>query len=185
MRIAYRFAVAAAFVCLQIGCVDGFQKMQQTWHQKFNWKAEDYFGEPSVVALCHAIEADDLKQIEQLISEGADVNAKGKGAMTPLLWAFPDNKLARFTKILENGANPNIVIESDFNTHGGFHPGDSVTHMACRTEFAGSFVLGNYGCCSEQEGQNKGLNRKGCRFRSHEWRLGNADDASGRLGRPI
>ncbi len=59
--------------------------------------------------------------------------------MTPLLWAFPDNKPERFTKLLEHGADPNIVIKSDLNTHGGFHAGDSVTHMACRTEFPGYF----------------------------------------------
>jgi uncharacterized protein len=122
-----------------MGCGEVSQVMGATWHQKAGWKAEDYFTDQRVVALCHAIEADDLAEIDRAIAGGADVNAKGKGNMTPLLWAYPDNKLARFKKLLEHGANPNIVIESDFNSHGGFQPGDSVTHLACRTEFPGYF----------------------------------------------
>jgi ankyrin repeat protein len=59
--------------------------------------------------------------------------------MTPLLWAFPDNKLERFKRLLEHGADPNVVIESDFNTLGGMRSGDSVTHMACKTAFPGYF----------------------------------------------
>jgi ankyrin repeat protein len=110
-----------------------------TWHQKCGWKAEDYFEDPQVIALCRAIEANDIAEIDRLVAAGADVNAKGKGNMTPLLWAFPDNKLERFKRLLEHGANPNVVIESDFNTRGGMRSGDSVTHMACKTGFPGYF----------------------------------------------
>lgn len=110
-----------------------------TWHEKCGWKAEDYFDEPQVIALCKAIEANDLAEIDRLIAVGADVNAQGKGNMTPLLWAFPDNKLERFQRLLEHGADPNVVIESDFNTRGGMSAGDSVTHMACKTAFPGYF----------------------------------------------
>ncbi len=123
------------------GCSEVSQVMGSTWHQKFGWKAENYFTDPKAIALCHAIEADDLAEMDRLISTGADVNAKGKDGMTLLLWAFPDNKLARLKKLLEHGADPNVITKSDFNTHGGFHPGggDSVTHLACQTEFPGYF----------------------------------------------
>ena len=121
------------------GCGAVSQITGSTFHQKFGWKAEDYFTDPKVIALCHAIEANDLAGIDREIAAGANVNAKGKDNMTPLLWAFPDNKLERFTKLLEHGANPNVAIESDLNTHGGFRSGDSVTHMACGTQFAGYF----------------------------------------------
>ncbi len=120
------------------GCAE-MSPQAKTFHQNFNWKAEDYFDDAQVVALCRAIEANDLKEIDRLIAAGANVNAKGKDNMTPLLWAFPDNKLERFTKLLEHGADPNVIIKSDLNTHGGFRAGDSVTHMACRTEFPGYF----------------------------------------------
>jgi hypothetical protein len=55
--------------------------------------------------------------------------------MTPLLWAFVDNKPERFRLLLEAGANPNVYIESDFGIRQAFSPGDSVTHMACRSTF--------------------------------------------------
>ncbi len=135
-RLFVLFGVIALAGCGEISKITGSNS-----YQRFGWKAEDYFSDPKVIALCHAIEADDLAEIDRQVKTGADVNAKGKDNMTPLLWAFPDNKLDRFTKLLELGADPNVVTKSDFNTHGGFHPGggDSVTHMACRTEFPGYF----------------------------------------------
>jgi uncharacterized protein len=111
----------------------------RTVHQKCGWKAEDYFTDPKVVALCKAIEANDLAEMERLVKAGADVNAQGKGKMTPLLWSLPDNRLLRFKWLLEHGADPNIVVESDFNARNYIGPGDSVTHMACKTDFPGFF----------------------------------------------
>ena len=90
----------------------------QTWHEKFSWNAAQYFDDPKVVSLCHAIEASDLQNIERQDYGGWDVNAKGKGNITPLLWAFPDNKLDRFNLLLRHGADPNVAVESDFETHG-------------------------------------------------------------------
>ncbi len=122
-----------------LGCGGISQLTGRSFHQKAGWKAKDYFDDPQVIALCHAIEADDLDEIDRLIAAGANVNAKGKDGMTPLFWALPDNKLARFTRLLEHGANPNVAIESDLGTHGSFEPGESVTHMACKTKFPGYF----------------------------------------------
>ena len=59
--------------------------------------------------------------------------------MTPLLWAYPDNHLPRLKWLLEHGANPNVVVESDFGTKGHIPAGDSVKHMACETTFPGYF----------------------------------------------
>jgi ankyrin repeat protein len=92
-----------------------------------------------VIALCRAIEANDLVEMERLVKAGADVNAQGKDKMTPLLWAFPDNHLPRFKWLLEHGANPNVVVEGEFNTRQRITRGDSVTHMACDTSFPGYF----------------------------------------------
>ncbi|MCA9114971.1 MAG: hypothetical protein KDA79_07780 [Planctomycetaceae bacterium] len=114
-----------------------------TWHQKQGWKAEEYFEDNKVIALCHAIEKKDLVEMQRLIDAGADVNARGKGNMTPLLWAYPDNQVPRFKLLLENGADPNVLFESDFaNKKGwesGLRPGDSITHMVCMTSFPGYF----------------------------------------------
>ncbi len=122
-----------SFFFISNGCA---QVPAKSFHEKSGWRAESYFDDPKVIALCKAIEADDSKEIVRLIKEGADVNAKGKGNMTPLLWAFPDNKPERFKILLEHGANPNVVIESDFGLPGGMMvPGECVTELAAKSNF--------------------------------------------------
>ena len=110
-----------------------------TVHQRCDWRAEDYFTDPQVIALCKAIEANDLAEMERLVKAGADINAQGKDKMTPLLWAFPDNHLPRFKWLLEHGANPNVIVEGEFNTRQNISRGDSVTIMACKTSPPGYF----------------------------------------------
>lgn len=119
------------------------------WHARVGWKAEDYFQDDRVIALCRAIEADDLPTMEQLIKDGANVNTVSKDGMTPLLWAFPERKFARFELLLKHGADPNVIIQSTFGLKGQpFHPfpsggqfsedrgcaaGHSVLHLAARS----------------------------------------------------
>jgi len=110
-----------------------------TVHQRCGWKAEDYFNDPQVIALCRAIEANDLTEMERLVKAGADVNSQGKDKMTPLLWAFPDNHLPRFNWLLEHSANPNVVVEGEFNTRQMISRGESVTLLACKTSYPGYF----------------------------------------------
>ena len=125
-----------AWLVSQAGCEEIRKATKKSWHEKFNWKAELYFEDPQVIALCKAIEAEDLKEIDRLVAAGANVNAKGKGKMTPLLWAYPDNKPERFKRLLEHGANPNIIFDSDFNAGKKISfAGRSVTHMASGTWF--------------------------------------------------
>ncbi len=118
------------------GKLPGLPGFSSSWHTKYNWQAEDYFDDPQVIALCDAIEANDLPEMDRLIAAGADVNAIGKDNMTPLLWAFPDNKLDRFTKLLEAGADPNVVVTSYFDSK-GIMPDDSVMTLAAGTNFEG------------------------------------------------
>lgn len=119
------------------------------WHALAGWKSADYFEDAQVVELCDAIERNDVPEMERLISAGANVNARGKDNMTPLLWALPDRKHERFLCLLNNGADPNVIISSDFGTAGrpfhpypaggalvkdrGCKPGQSVTHLAARS----------------------------------------------------
>jgi hypothetical protein len=133
-----------AAVLVLAGCSDPAQGLirkvaarvtNAPWHELHGWKAADFFTDPQVIALCNAIAANDVARMKELIAAGADVNARGKGNMTPLLWAFVDNKPERFRLLLEAGANPNVYIESDFGIRQAFSPGDSVTHMACRSTF--------------------------------------------------
>jgi hypothetical protein len=139
MRLLSTLTIAAALLCTSTGCGVMDLLPGRTFHQLCNWRAEDYFTDPKVIALCRAIEANDLAEMERLVKAGADVNAQGKDKMTPLLWAFPDNQLPRFKWLLEHGANPNVVVEGEFNTRQRITRGDSVTHMACATSFPGYF----------------------------------------------
>jgi ankyrin repeat protein len=118
------------------------------WHLRAQRDAKDYFNDPASIELCHAIEADDIDHMEQLIAEGVDVNRVGKGGMTALMWAMPDHRLKRFECLLRHGADPNVSLKSDFaavrhplfldperrkeiiRDH-GCRPGDSVMILAC------------------------------------------------------
>jgi len=139
MLSARKICGVGVLILLCGGCGVVSLLLGTTTHQRSGWKAEDFFTEPKVIALCHAIEANDLAEMERLVRAGADVNAQGKHKMTPLLWAFPDNHLPRFKWLLEHGANPNVVIEDEIKAYRPIHRGDSVTHMACRTWFPGYF----------------------------------------------
>lgn len=62
----------------------------KTFHEKFDWRAENFFSDTEVIALCRAIEESDLEKMNALIAAGADVNRIGKDVMTCLLSAFPE-----------------------------------------------------------------------------------------------
>jgi ankyrin repeat protein len=101
--------LAASFLLLGLlgGCV------RRTPHQRLKWKVEDFFKDRGVVSLCKAIEAKNLKEIDRLVKSGVDVNAKGRGNMTPLLWAFPMGEEV-FKKVLDLGADPNVVLTENY-----------------------------------------------------------------------
>ncbi|MDR1960348.1 MAG: ankyrin repeat domain-containing protein [Planctomycetaceae bacterium] len=60
--------------------------------------------------------------------------------MTPLLWSFSAGEEC-FKKLLENGADPNVVVTSHFGVPQAILPGVSVTHMAAGTNFPNYFKL--------------------------------------------
>lgn len=82
-------------------------------HKRLKWKAEDFFSDQGVIKLCKAIEARDLKEIQRLVKSGVDVNARGRGNVTPLLWAFPMGEDV-FRTVLELGADPNVVLTENY-----------------------------------------------------------------------
>ena len=73
---------------------------------------------------------------KRIVAVRTDSNAKGKGKRTHLLWAYPENHPERFKRILEHGADPNVIFKGDFNTKMSIiTPGDSVTHMISDCRF--------------------------------------------------
>ncbi len=85
------------------------QRAKRPPHERLGWKAEDFFSDNGVISLCKAIEKRDLVEIQRLVKSGVSVNAKGRGNMTPLLWAFPMGE-AVFGKMLALGADPNVRL---------------------------------------------------------------------------
>jgi hypothetical protein len=102
----------------------------RTPHQRLGWKSRDFFSDKGVIALCNAIEKKDLAEIDRLVKSGVNVNAKGRGNMTPLLWAFPMGEEV-FKQMLELGADPNVKL-TERVLPVAFEPGDSVM-IACAT----------------------------------------------------
>lgn len=86
-------------------------------YDRLRWKVEDFYTDPGAISLCKAIQAKDLTAIDRIIKSGVDVNVKGKGNMTPLLWAFPMGEEV-FGHLLDLGADPNIKFTKDI--WGGF-----------------------------------------------------------------
>lgn len=135
------FIVAGVLLILRInGC--GLQVsslFRRTFHDRYGWKAEDFFDDPKTRDLCKAIMRNDVRRLDRLIDAGADINARGKGGMTPLMWAFPDRTFDCFRRLLERGADPDVVLESDLNTRNYFSPGDTVTSIILRASQAEYF----------------------------------------------
>ena len=139
MQVMQALTVCGLLMPGAVGCGRGGLFASRAFHQRCGWRAEEYFADPLVIALCRAIEAKDLAEMERLVKDGADINARGKDGMTPLLWAFPDNQLPRFKWLLEHGANPNVPVDGGFHTRQMISRGDSVTYMVCKTSFPGYF----------------------------------------------
>jgi len=82
---------------------------------------ETMFPNRQVRALAEAAGQGNLKKVESLITQGVDVNSRGTKNATPLFWAM--RNIDGFEKLLELGADPNIVFADS-----------SVMHWAARHE---------------------------------------------------
>ena len=116
----------------------------RTIQAQMGWKAERFFDDPKVIELCHAIEANDISKVDQLVKEGVNVNALGRGNMNPLFWAFPGNNLKLFERVLEHGADPNVIMTKEVYELTGRAKNwmmidAAVTHYVCITSHEGFF----------------------------------------------
>jgi ankyrin repeat protein len=104
---------------------DAQEQSEKSQYKKEGLRPEDCFDDPKVISLCHAIIEENVTKMEQLITDGADVNAMGKleflfhttnnirytgkKEIPLLVYAFPfgENVLQC---LLEHGADPNGYI---------------------------------------------------------------------------
>ena len=84
--------------------------------------AREMFSDRDALALAEAGAKGNLDRIDELVGKGVDVNHQGNRGVTPLFWAMQNS--AGFRRLLEYGADPNIVFED----------GASVMHWAARAE---------------------------------------------------
>lgn len=89
-------------------------------------RADRFFGDANVRSLIGAIEDNDVERIEQHVRAGTDVNAQGKGGVTPLFWATAA-EIKTFAKLLELGGNPNAALTAYFRTPSDEYLGESDT----------------------------------------------------------
>lgn len=83
---------------------------------------ETMFANSQLRALAYAAGKGKMSQLDKLLEQGVDVNAKGTNNATVLFWAMRNKK--GFEYLLKQGANPNVV----------FGDGGSVMHWAARKE---------------------------------------------------
>lgn len=101
---------------------------------KENWKPENFFDDPQVIKLCDAIFDGDVEEMERLIKDGTDVNAKGDCGMNPLYWAFHLKTNPRpFGCLMKHGADPNVIVDMSARDEiQAVYPGYSVTNLTMR-----------------------------------------------------
>lgn len=76
--------------------------------------AKHYFSDPKVQQLVQAAQSGDESTINELIAAGVDVNSKGIGNTTPLIWAMNAHSYRGVATLLANGANPNQRYEHGY-----------------------------------------------------------------------
>jgi ankyrin repeat protein len=84
-----------------------------------NWRAKDFFKDLRDAKLAEAVTRGDKAAIDTLVSEGADVNARGKQGTPLLLWAMAKESVVGFKALLEHGADLKALINDPEHTKNG------------------------------------------------------------------
>ena len=71
---------------------------------------ETMFPNKRVRALAKAAGDGRVEDVERLAAEGVDVNTGGKSGSTPLFWALRESSFEGYRRLLELGADPNVVF---------------------------------------------------------------------------
>lgn len=71
-------------------------------------RAKKYFPDDRLADLAAAAAAGRTDNMQKLLDQGVDINARGEGGMTVLCWALLRNSKLGFLFLLEHGANPNV-----------------------------------------------------------------------------
>lgn len=75
--------------------------------------AQEILSNSKATALANAACKGDASEISRLVHAGADVNYRGKGGISPLIWAMSCHNYQGMQALLKAGANPNQPMEND------------------------------------------------------------------------
>ena len=63
-------------------------------------------------ALAKAAGKGRIQQMDELVAQGVDVNVQGAKGATPLFWALREGNFEGYARLLELGADPNVVYDT-------------------------------------------------------------------------
>ena len=85
-----------------------------------NAKAAEYFQGAAQVKLAEAASESDLNGMGAAIANGAEVNKEGRDGITPLFWALSKQEFPAFQLLLEQGADPNKIMDGGRDSNAGY-----------------------------------------------------------------
>ncbi|SDK26476.1 Ankyrin repeat [Ferrimonas sediminum] len=128
-----------AWVCLV--ALSGCSSANQLTHSQKNHEGsiskkvlihmdlETMFPDKQHRALARAAGKGQIKKIDELVSQGVDINSRGTSDATALFWAMKNEK--GFEHLLKIGADPNVIFED----------GGSVMHWVSRKKDCSMLIL--------------------------------------------
>lgn len=90
----------------------------------FSKSRNEVFLEDNLNKAAKAVERENLKELEELVKGGLNLNATGEHGYNLLYWAFRSEEVKSFEKLLQLGADPDLLWD------GGY----SVTYWAAASE---------------------------------------------------
>lgn len=100
------FALAGLVACLTLPACN--KRGGTVRHGSLSYNAGEVFGEGTpALELAEAARRGDVKEINQQIAAGVNVNTVGKHGITPLWWAAWAENYDGFAALIDKGANPN------------------------------------------------------------------------------
>ena len=112
MRHAYFLLLIAGSLFLT-NTSRAYSPMRQVTYGGEKWSLADIFPEGPNRDLAAAAASGDRRGIDHALKAGATVNFRGTHNLTPLWWASWDQNLGGFKRLLELGADPNVVPEKN------------------------------------------------------------------------
>ena len=96
--------------------------------------AAEYFSDGQAAALADAAAKGRTAEVTRLLSEGVDVNVRGKDNMIPVIWALLNQNQEGFECLLQHGANPNLQLSDGTSALAQELPfaGNSATSLAAQ-----------------------------------------------------